>query len=107
MIARILHGKGSSLPSFLQILEQVSPNPEEIHCSGALSYPERNRSEKFLPGKYSHCELGQCAIIIAILLFPADRWRVNLKGEQPDYIHAVSINVSDILVSMNFKSIIY
>ena len=37
----------------LQILEQVSPNPEEVHCGGALSYPERNRSQKFLPGIYN------------------------------------------------------
>ena len=28
-----------------------------------------------------------------ITLRAADRWRVILKGEQPDYIHAVSINV--------------
>ena len=28
------------------------------------------------------------------LCLSADRWRVVLKGEQPDYIHAVNINVS-------------
>ena len=39
-------------PSFyLQILEQVSPDPDEVHCAGALSCPERSRSGKYLPGK--------------------------------------------------------
>ena len=48
-------GKWSShLFILLQILEQVSPNPEEVHCGGALSYPGRNRSQKFLPGKFIH-----------------------------------------------------
>ena len=29
----------------------------------------------------------------------ADRWRVILKGEQPDYIHAVNVNVSvDVMI---------
>ena len=50
-----LGGKGSS-HSFvvLQILEQVSPNPEEVHCGAALGYPDRNRSQNFLPGKSIH-----------------------------------------------------
>ena len=43
----------------------------------------------------SHCELGcVCYNNYHILFFSADRWRVVLKGEQPDYIHAVNINVS-------------
>ena len=36
----------------LQILAQVSPNPKEIHCSGALNCPDRNRSDKYLPGEF-------------------------------------------------------
>ena len=39
------------------------------------------------------------------MLFSADRWRVILKGEQPDYIHAVNINVSFEMISMNCNSI--
>ena len=35
-----------------QILKQVSPNAEEVHCAAALSCPDRNRSEKFLPGMF-------------------------------------------------------
>ena len=33
--------------------------------------------------------------LYSIILFvpAADRWRVILNGEQPDYIHAVNINV--------------
>ena len=37
----------------MQILEQVSPNPDDIQCSSALTYPERNRGNKFLPGMYT------------------------------------------------------
>ena len=44
-------GRQTNLCLFYQILEQVSPNPEEVHCGGALSNLERNRSNKFLPGK--------------------------------------------------------
>ena len=31
--------------------------------------------------------------MIFTLQLSADRWRVLLKGEQPNYIHAVNINV--------------
>ena len=31
---------------------------------------------------------------LSVYLNVADRWRVLLKGEQPDYIHAVIANVS-------------
>ncbi|XP_064386173.1 uncharacterized protein LOC135334783 [Halichondria panicea] len=51
-----------------QILEQVSPNPNEINSSAALESMDKNRGKKYLP---------------------ADNSRVFLKGEQPDYIHAV------------------
>ena len=99
----------------LQILEQVSPNPKEIHCSGALNCPDRNRSDKYLPGElayipivnWDHGTVVSSYIIICydVPLFSADRWRVILKGEQPDYIHAVNINVSLEMISMNRNSI--
>ena len=44
-------GRQTSLCLFYLILEQVSSNHEEVHCGGALSNSERNRSDKFLPGK--------------------------------------------------------
>ena len=33
-------------------------------------------------------------IKLLFLLYVADRWRVTLKGEYPDYINAVFVNVS-------------
>ena len=38
--------------------------------------------------------LGTFSFILSVYLNVADRWRVLLKGEQPDYIHAVIANVS-------------
>ena len=36
--------------SWFQILDQVSPKPEEVKCSQALRFPKRNREDCFLPG---------------------------------------------------------
>jgi protein tyrosine phosphatase len=49
----------------------VSPLPDQVPREKALDNPTKNRSEDFLPG---------------------DRWRVVLKGETEDYIHAVAVN---------------
>ena len=35
-----------------QILEQVSPNPNEVNCSGALRHKNLNRGIQYLPSKY-------------------------------------------------------
>ena len=90
-------GMGSS-HSFilLQILEQVSPNPKEVHCGGALSYPERNRSQEFLPGKSTQCHtnLPLAMSFIFISQYVADKWRVSLRKEKKDYINAVNVNVN-------------
>ena len=34
---------------YTQVLEQVSPNPREVKRERALDYPNRNRSDDFLP----------------------------------------------------------
>ena len=33
------------------VLNQVSPNPTEVNCSTALKHPDKNRGDKYLPGK--------------------------------------------------------
>ncbi|CAI8052760.1 Receptor-type tyrosine-protein phosphatase alpha [Geodia barretti] len=53
------------------VLEQVSPRPDEVTAKFAARNPDRNRSQEFLP---------------------ADKWRVALRGDHPDYINAVFIN---------------
>jgi protein tyrosine phosphatase len=55
----------------LRILEKVSPKPEEIARSVALQNPTKNRNDQYLPG---------------------DDWRVMLRGDGEDYIHAVFVN---------------
>ncbi|XP_064386430.1 receptor-type tyrosine-protein phosphatase alpha-like isoform X2 [Halichondria panicea] len=56
-----------------QILEQVSPNPNEVNCSSALRHNNLNRGIQYLP---------------------IENHRVFLKGEDPgrDYINAVFVN---------------
>ncbi|XP_064386419.1 uncharacterized protein LOC135334961 isoform X2 [Halichondria panicea] len=56
-----------------QILEQVSPNPNEVNCSSALRHKNLNRGIQYLP---------------------IENHRVFLKGEDPgrDYINAVFVN---------------
>ncbi|XP_064386166.1 uncharacterized protein LOC135334779 [Halichondria panicea] len=51
-----------------QIMEQVTPNPKEVQSPIAVKNAARNRNMDYLPPETS---------------------RVILKGEQPDYIHAV------------------
>ena len=79
-----------------QVLEQVCPKPSEVLTVHAMRFSHRNRNLNFLPCKINcHVE-----IIIAYVQFHfhyfsliADRWRVPLKGESPDYIHASFVNV--------------
>ncbi|XP_064386420.1 receptor-type tyrosine-protein phosphatase kappa-like [Halichondria panicea] len=56
-----------------QILEQVSPNPNEVNCSSALRHKNLNRGIQYLP---------------------IENHRVFLKGQEPgrDYINAVFVN---------------
>ncbi|XP_064386414.1 uncharacterized protein LOC135334960 isoform X1 [Halichondria panicea] len=56
-----------------QILEQVSPNPNEVNCSSAFRHKNLNRGIQYLP---------------------IENHRVFLKGEDPgrDYINAVFVN---------------
>ena len=70
-------------------MEQVSPKQSEVVCSAALKCSDKNRFKDHLPCEirtvvYSH-------LISSVSI--ADKYRVILSGEYPDYIHAVSVNV--------------
>ena len=76
----------------MQVLDQVSPRPEEVIANFAAKNPDQNRSHDFLPGTTFHHH----TLLITLpthLYSTADEWRVHLKGEHPDYINAVYINV--------------
>ena len=50
------------LVKFSQVLEQVSPNPQDAKVSVALKHPKKNRSKNFLPRKlFSHSLSGWCS----------------------------------------------
>ena len=102
-----LHGKGS-LPSHFSLCRSWSrflPTLRRFTVVGhSTAQTEIAVTNIFLVS--FHCELGcLCYNNYHILFFPADRWRVVLKGEQPDYIHAVNINVSLEMISMNRNAI--
>ncbi|CAI8053566.1 Receptor-type tyrosine-protein phosphatase alpha, partial [Geodia barretti] len=60
----------SGLDLQFAILDQVSGNVGDAQSVAARNDPTKNRSTDFLP---------------------VDKWRVVLKGENPDYIHATNI----------------
>ena len=49
---------------------------------------------------YSHI-YSSMPLNLRYMHFSADRWRVILKGEQPDYINAVYINVMLAIILYN------
>ena len=99
-------------------MDLVSPKQSDAICTAALQHPDKNRSMEFLPCKnknssYTGTPLqfeflkldpikkkGQ--VVIPLMnsdiasLFAADKHRVILSGEYPDYIHAVAANVSSL-----------
>ena len=85
------------------VLEQVSPNPIEVNCFTALKHPDKNRGDKYLPGKTERtlwaavivqlvCSLSHKCFTFTINIV-VEQFRVMLFGERPDYIHAVTANV--------------
>ncbi|CAI8058578.1 Receptor-type tyrosine-protein phosphatase alpha [Geodia barretti] len=53
------------------VLEKLSPTPMEVSQKVGLNNPSKNRNDRYLPG---------------------DQWRVVLRGDKVDYIHAVFVN---------------
>jgi len=43
-----------------QVLDQVSPKPKEVIRTTALRYPQKNRSNEFLPRTYISMSSFQC-----------------------------------------------
>ena len=83
-----------------QVLQQVTQRPDEVRHDIASQNSDKNRSKQFLPRKRENnrkWEFAIYSIIITVLLFSstADNHRVPLKGEHPDYINAVYVNVSN------------
>ena len=68
------------------------PNLSEEQCSVALAHPERNRDNQQLPCMYDR--MHEYKLNCNYNIISADRWRVILRDEHPDYIHAVFIDVN-------------
>ena len=85
----------------MQILDQVSGNVGEAQSFAALNNIAKNRSTDFLPGCYSQmCTRLMCYYSL-LCQNTVDKWRVVLKGENPDYIHATNIRVSSYTISVS------
>jgi len=80
-----------------QVLSLVTPKPTEVIRTSALRFPDVNRSTDFLPRETRSddkvCWLMCTNIFVLFLYLIADIWRVVLKGESKDYIHASFANV--------------
>ena len=72
------------------MLSQVTPNPNDVKREVALHHPDKNRSADFLP-RESQTDIQ---LLSSLIISAADKHRVTLKGEIPDYIHATYVNVS-------------
>ena len=65
----------------------------EVPQKVALHNPSKNRNDRYLPGiillgSYMHNKSAH-------LHLPAgDQWRVTLRGDKVDYIHAVFVDVN-------------
>ena len=82
------------------VLDQICPSPTDVNSFTALKYPDKNRGNKYLPGKktttffeYIFVFLKRPVIEIIVSLLLVESSRVILKGEQPDYIYAVFVDV--------------
>lgn len=64
-------GDQTMLGKQFTVLGHMTPNQRDVVCVAALENSDKNRSKHFLP---------------------ADKYRVLLLGENPDYIHAVYVN---------------
>ena len=67
----------------------MSPRPDQVPREKALDNPTKNRSEDFLPSEGLCLSFSFTVSCVAL----GDRWRVLLKGDLEDYIHAVVVNV--------------
>ncbi len=80
-----------------QILEQVSPNPNEVNCSSALRHKNLNRGIQYLPSKVLDFNEDLYLIICKrpFTNSTVENHRVFLQGQDPgrDYINAVFVNV--------------
>ena len=78
-----------------QVLQQVTQRPDEVRHDIASQNSDKNRSKQFLPRKQEYKRESKICNNISFI-FLADNHRVPLKGEHPDYINAVYINVSNV-----------
>ena len=80
--------------TLIQVLEQVSPKPDDVLCQTAMLYLDKNRTTNYLPRKCTCIFLmltkSRCLMCV---YFSADEYRVLLKGT-PSYIHASFAHVS-------------
>lgn len=102
------HSRRSGLEDQFARLEAMSPHPEHIVCRTAMQHSHKNRSMDHLPSKcktYLYTKNTFCNVCINLVIvgsslqysthchscytcYAADQWRVVLKNERPDYIHA-------------------
>ena len=72
----------------------MSSNVGEAKSFAAQNNLAKNRSTDFLPGYFpTHILMCYPSDLCSLPKHTVDNWRVVLKGENPDYIHASSVHV--------------
>ena len=78
----------------------MTPKPTEVIRTSALRFPDVNRSTDFLPRETRQKMMINLSTYVnytnfwaMFYIMIADIWRVVLKGESKDYIHASFANV--------------
>ena len=81
----------TGLVSQFDLLFQLTPNPDDIHCDTAEVNSDKNRSDKFLPRE--DCRTMNCYYW---QFYIAEKFLVTLQEtkETKGYIHASFLNVS-------------
>ena len=86
------------------MLDKLSPKPRDVSRSEALRNPTKNRNNHYLPSNARHSITFLKITFVPVLV--GDDWRVILRENEGDYIHAVFVNVCIIILCrFNFSQL--
>ena len=86
------------------MLDKLSPKPRDVSRSEALRNPTKNRNNHYLPSNARNSVTLLKITFVPVLI--GDDWRVILRENEGDYIHAVFVNVCIIIpYGFNFSQL--
>ena len=76
------------------MLDKLSPKPRDVTRSEALRNPTKNRNNHYLPSNARNSVTFLKITFVPVVI--GDDWRVILRENEGDYIHAVFVNVQQL-----------